>query len=48
MPLNLPIIHPTYIYALIIMHTINGPVLDRVTFDTFSYEYEEVISKPSI
>lgn len=40
--------HSTYIYALIIMPTKDGPVLDRVTFDTFSYKYEEVISNPSI
>ena len=44
MPLNLPIIHSTYVYALIIMHTTEGPVLDRVTIDTFTDEYENVTS----
>ena len=43
-----PTIHSTHKHASIgIMHMINGLILDRVAFDTFSLEYQDIFVNPS-
>lgn len=45
---NIPIIHSTCVCSIGIMHMVHKLILDIVTFDYFSWKYQEIISNPSV